>query len=225
MQERKARVKDYCNRHKRNADTVLGKDLRYFNVFRRRKVIYCFIPIVSSSQWKKELSPLVENDKPIYKGSLKTDLSRFPPQEVEQILKNYFAFLLVRDPMEWVLSAYKDKVVKDNEYYHPVYGRDIIKRYRPNATKQALETGSAVSFPEFTKYAIRSCHPYQLVGPRAKPEPVRSSTLLYGPWQEISVDLDAISNGENLFVVVDYYSRWLEAIPLKKTTRSSCLKT
>ena len=124
-----------------------------------------------------------------------------------------------------MLSAYKDKFLKDNEYYHPVYGRDIIKRYRPNATKQALKTGSAVTFPEFTKYAIRSCHPYQLVGRRAKPEPVRSSTLLDGPWQEISVDLDAISNDEHLLVVIDYYSRWLETIPLKKTTRGSCLET
>ena len=213
LQKRKARVQDYCKRYKRNADTVLGKDLLYFNVFRSRKVIYCFVPNVSSSQWKKEVSPLVENDKQIYKGSLKTDLSRFPPQEVEQMLKNYFAFLFVRDPIERVLSAYKDKIVKHNEYYHPVYGRDIIKRYRPNATKQALETCSAVSFPEFTKYAIRSCHPYQLVGRRAKPEPVRSSSLLRGPWQEISIDLDAISNDEHLLVVVDYYSGWLEAIP------------
>ena len=124
------------------------------------------------------MSPLVEHDKQIYKGSLKTDLSRFPPQKVEQILKNYFAFLFVRDPIERVLSTYKDKFVKDNEYYHPVYGRDIIKRYRPNATKQALETGSAETLPEFTKYAIRSCHPYQLVGPRAKPDPVMSSSFL-----------------------------------------------
>jgi len=191
---------------------VLGKDIHYFNVFRSRKVIYCFVPNVSSSQWKKELSPLVDDDKLIYKGSLKTDPSRFPPQEVEQMLKNYFAFLFVRDPMERVLSAYKEKFVKDNEYYHPVYGRNTIKRYRPNATKQALKTDSAVTFPEFTKYAIRSCHPYQLLGPRAKPEPVKSSSLLRGPWKEISIDLDAISNDEHLLVVVDYYSSWLEAI-------------
>ena len=31
--------------------------------------------------------------------------------------------------------------------------------------------------------AIRSCHPCQLVGPRGKPEPVRSSSLPDGPWQ------------------------------------------
>ena len=65
--------------------------------------------------------------------------------------------------------------------------------------------------------AIRACHPCQLVGPRAKPEPIRSSRLPDDPWQEISIDLLEISNGEHLLVVVDYYSRWREAILLKKT--------
>ena len=72
--------------------------------------------------------------------------------------------------------------------------------------------------------AIRSCHPCELVGPRAKPEPLRSSSLLDGPWQDISVDLLEISNGEHLLVVVDYYSRWLEAILLKKTDAQRVIK-
>ena len=45
-----------------------------------------------------------------------------------------------------------------------------------------------------------------------------------GPWQEISVDLLEISNGEHLLVVVDYYSRWLEAILLKKTDAQRVIK-
>ena len=73
--------------------------------------------------------------------------------------------------------------------------------------------------------AIRSCHPCQLVGPRAKPEPLRSSSLPDGPWQEISFDLLEISNGEHLLVVVDYYSRWLEAILLKKTDAQHVIKS
>ena len=48
-----------------------------------------------------------------------------------------------------------------------------------------------------------------------KPEHMRSSILPDRPWQEISFDLLDISNGEQL-MVVDYYSRWLEAILLKK---------
>ena len=58
-----------------------------------------------------------------------------------------------------------------------------------------------VSWPQKEKQvedAIRSCHPYQLVGPRAKSEPVRSSSPLDGSWREISVDLLEISYGERL---------------------------
>jgi len=73
--------------------------------------------------------------------------------------------------------------------------------------------------------AIRLYHPYQLVGRRAKPEPVMSTSFLDGLWQEIPVDLHEISNGEHLLVVVDHYSCWLETIPVKETTRGSCLKT
>ena len=60
---------------------------------------------------------------------------------------------------------------------------------------------------------------------KSKPEPVRSSSLPDGPWQEIPVDLLEISNGEHLLVVVDYYSRWLEAILLKKTDAQHVIKS
>ena len=72
---------------------------------------------------------------------------------------------------------------------------------------------------------IRACHPCQLVGPRAKPEPVRSTTLPEGPWQELSIDLLDMSNGEHLLVVVDYHSRWIEAILLKKTDAQHVIKS
>ena len=47
-------------------------------------------------------------DKKIYNGSSKNNLSKFPRQEVEQMLKNYFRFLFVRDPTERVVSAYTE---------------------------------------------------------------------------------------------------------------------
>ena len=153
LQERKARVQDYCNRHKRK-DTVFGHDLRYFLIFRSRKLIYCFIPKVASTQWKKELSGLEEEDKQIFRkvnGSLENIR-----QEVEEMLKNYFTFLFVRDPMERVLSAYKDKFLNENKPFHRAIGRRIIKQYRRNATQQALETGSGVTFPEFANFVVDS---------------------------------------------------------------------
>ena len=73
--------------------------------------------------------------------------------------------------------------------------------------------------------AIRACHPCQLVGPRSKPEPVRSSKLPDSPWQQISVDLLEISSGNHLLVVVDFYSRWIEAVLLKKTDAQHVIRS
>lgn len=158
LQERRALVQDYCTRHKRHG-TVFGNNLRYFLVFRSRKVIYCFIPKIASKQWKKELSVLEEEDDQIYgkvNDSFKNDLNHFSREEVEKMLKNYFTFLFVRDPMERVLSAYKDKFLKENKAFHRAIGRRIVKQYRSNATQQALEKGSDVTFPEFTNFVVDS---------------------------------------------------------------------
>lgn len=192
LQERKALVQDYCKRHNRTADTVLGKDLHYFDVFRSRKVIYCYLPKVSSSIWKRELAALVEEDKKIYKGSLKNVLGKFPRQEVEQMLKNYFTFLFVRDPMERVLSAYKNKFLQDNNYFHRTYGRGIIKLYRPNATKEALETGSGVTFPEFTRHVVEI---------QSRNEHWQSFDKLCHP---CAVNYDFIGRFENLYEEASY---------------------
>lgn len=47
----------------------------------------------------------------------------------------------------------------------------------------------------------------QRVGPRAKPEPVRSTELPEAAWQEIAIYLLEINSGNHRFVVtVDYFS-------------------
>ena len=65
--------------------------------------------------------------------------------------------------------------------------------------------------------SIKACHPCQLVSPRSKAEPVRSTMLPEGPWSDIAVDLLEIPGGNHLLVAVDNYSRWPEVILLKKT--------
>ena len=67
---------------------------------------------------------------------------------------------------------------------------------------------------------VKACHPCQLVGPRSKTEPIRSTTLPEGPWGDIAVDLLEIPGGNHLLVVVDNYSRWPEVILFKKTDAS-----
>ena len=75
---------------------------------------------------------------------------------------------------------------------------------------------------------IRVCNPYHLVGPRPKPELIRSTPLLQGPWGEIAVDLLEIPKKGQLLVEVDYYSKWPEIAFLTKNdtgTVSKCLQS
>ncbi|XP_068686815.1 carbohydrate sulfotransferase 11-like isoform X2 [Montipora foliosa] len=160
VQERRKLVQDYCKRYRRN-DTVIGKDLRYHLVFHSKKVIYCFVPKVASSQWKKELCLLNEDNQTCSKGLHEADFKRlnhYHPEEALNMLNNYFTFMFTREPFERLLSAYKNKFLKENKIFRRAIGRNIIKLTRPNATKYALETGSGVTFPEFTKYVVKTQH-------------------------------------------------------------------
>ena len=71
---------------------------------------------------------------------------------------------------------------------------------------------------------ITACYPCQLVGPRPKPEPIRSTPLPQGPWSEVAVDLLEISKKGHLLVVVDYYSKWPERAFLTKTDAGTVIK-
>ena len=59
--------------------------------------------------------------------------------------------------------------------------------------------------------ACRACHEYQLVSQPDGPEPVSPTKLPAAPWVDLEADLmGPIPSGEYLFVVVDYYSRFIK---------------
>ena len=41
-----------------------------------------------------------------------------------------------------------------NWFYHEQIGKKIIRMFRPNATKEALETGDGVTFREFLQFLV-----------------------------------------------------------------------
>ncbi|VFV32566.1 carbohydrate sulfotransferase 8 [Lynx pardinus] len=69
-------------------------------------------------------------------------------------LSTYTKMLFVREPFERLVSAFRDKFEHPNSYYHPVFGKAILARYRANASREALRTGSGVRFPEFVQYLL-----------------------------------------------------------------------
>ena len=87
-------------------------------------------------------------------------------------------------------------------------------------TKQNLRT--KVWWPGMDKAVnrhCRTCHGCQLVARPDPPEPIRSTPLPDGPWQDLAVDLmGPLPSGHSLLVIVDYYSRFYEVEIMQSTT-------
>ena len=92
-------------------------------------------------------------------------------------------------------------------------------------TKQNLRT--KVWWPGMDKAAerhCRACHGCQLVAQPDPPEPIRSTSLPDGPWQDLAVNLmGPLPSGHSLLVIVDYYSRFYEVEVMQSTTAENII--
>ncbi|XP_055585173.1 uncharacterized protein K02A2.6-like [Uranotaenia lowii] len=71
---------------------------------------------------------------------------------------------------------------------------------------------------------VKSCRSCVLVSAPDPPIPMIRKELPCRPWQDIAIDfLGPLPNGENLLVVVDYYSRYVEVSEMKNTTVSETI--
>ena len=73
-------------------------------------------------------------------------------EDILMKLKTYHKFVVVRHPLDRLVSAYKDKLAGDNEVFEHLLGTLIIKALRPNASDIALKSGKGVTFQEYIKY-------------------------------------------------------------------------
>uniref|UniRef100_A0A8C4RXS2 Carbohydrate sulfotransferase n=1 Tax=Erpetoichthys calabaricus TaxID=27687 RepID=A0A8C4RXS2_ERPCA len=126
------------------------------------KILYCEVPKVGCSNWKRILMVLNGKaqsatqivHKDVHYGKHLQRLSSFNISGIQQRLNSFTKIIVVRDPMERLVSAFRDKFEHPNSYYHPQYGKIIIKKYRKNATQEALNSGSGVTFKEFVQYIL-----------------------------------------------------------------------
>ena len=71
----------------------------------------------------------------------------------------------------------------------------------------------------------KSCHGCQVVGEFCAPEPMQRVEPPSGPWQNVAIDvLGPFPSGENLLVVVDYYSRFFEVVIMRSTTSQKMIE-
>ena len=70
-----------------------------------------------------------------------------------------------------------------------------------------------------TKKLCAECYGCQLVTKHVPLPPVKPTPMPQRPWEDFALDiLGPLPSGENLLVLVDYHSRWIEVDVVRATT-------
>ncbi|XP_063783842.1 carbohydrate sulfotransferase 11 isoform X4 [Pseudophryne corroboree] len=167
-QMRRDQVTDMCRANNvlnRKRRMLTPNDLKHLVVDEYHEMIYCYVPKVACTNWKRVMMVLTGRGKysdPMeipanvahVPSNLKT-LNQYSIPEINHRLKNFMKFLFVREPFERLVSAYRNKFTqKYNTSFHKRYGTKIVRRQRKNATQAALHNGNDVKFEEFVAYLI-----------------------------------------------------------------------
>ncbi len=125
------------------------------------RFLYCEIPKVATSNWKRVLMTLNGHAKSPWdiesrdvhnksRGYFRY-LNEYSASEIVARLKTYYKFLFVRHPFERLASAYRNKFIENYNmtFFERVYGRYIIRKFRTNFSQN-----NRISFGEFINYIL-----------------------------------------------------------------------
>jgi len=160
QKEATTKIQEYCAEYGKDSSE---KDLDFSNfiVLEKSKLVYCTVPKVACTVWKRILANLEGHNitQGVHmktKGKLKI-LSNYRTEDRSKILKTYKKFMFVREPFERLLSAYKDC------FWGKFKRRqDTWKRYR-KAIRFVLATRSGLdidvntdntTFEQFATYLV-----------------------------------------------------------------------
>ena len=213
--DRKQLVHDLCSidsafdfpGKSRPFDEIPSRELAHLIVDDHHRIIYCYVPKVACSHWKRIMIVLSESlevngvpyqdpkDVPIkqvHNRGIHLTFNKFQERYgnlsrhlMNVKLKNYTKFLFVRDPFVRLISAYRNKLEKADEYFYRMYSTVMLKRYSnysnpPASVFDAFRSGIRPSFSHFIQYLLdpntekytpfnehwqqvyRLCHPCQI---------------------------------------------------------------
>ncbi|KAK2846103.1 hypothetical protein Q7C36_010957 [Tachysurus vachellii] len=158
---------------RKSFDNIQNEELHNLLVDDRHGIIYCYVPKVACTAWKRIMIVLSESlkmygvpyknpqDIPIKEvhGSSLKHLNTYPKAAMKQKLQTYKKFIFVRDPFVRLISAYKDKLQSPNQIYYERIGIQILKQFGnvsnpPASVKQANAQGIVPSFSDFIQYIL-----------------------------------------------------------------------
>uniref|UniRef100_A0A8C5SDJ9 Carbohydrate sulfotransferase n=1 Tax=Laticauda laticaudata TaxID=8630 RepID=A0A8C5SDJ9_LATLA len=164
-QHRRELLSSMCHRYTRKRRLLTPDDLRHLVVDDVHELLYCYVPKVACTNWKRVLMVLTGHGKyqdpleiPAHEAHVPTNLrtlSEYSTPEINYRLRNYLKFIFVREPLERLVSAYRNKFTRSyNTAFHKRYGTKIIRRHRQDPSSEALESGHDVRFEEFVYYLL-----------------------------------------------------------------------
>ncbi|XP_024144244.1 carbohydrate sulfotransferase 12 [Oryzias melastigma] len=153
---RKDLLRKHCASENQSLVSLNNIDLNNFIVDDKHGIIYCYIPKVACTNWKRTLIAL-KHDEPYpdpmsFKGDWvhKFDrfrlLKHFPIQERKAKLQHYTKFLFVRDPFVRLISAFRDKIQHYDKYFYDGYIRVMLQRY--NSQNVVKNNGTKSKYPK-----------------------------------------------------------------------------
>jgi len=164
QQRRRRQLADGCREFRLEVDK---RRRAWFEMYYDDKIeyIYCLVSKASCTSWKRTLMMLtgkitkfqLPEQLPIglvhnHRNSDKyiTRLEKLPKDEREWRFDRYFNFLFVREPLERLVSGYRDKLLVDPGYHVDV---DIVRKYRPHEYNASVKRYNT-TFAEFVRYVL-----------------------------------------------------------------------
>ncbi|XP_054280577.1 carbohydrate sulfotransferase 11-like [Macrosteles quadrilineatus] len=139
--------------------------LEHILVDSKHKVLYCYVPKVACTNWKRVFMVMIGMTKTsdilaippstVHQQHYIPSLINFTSAQVQGMLRTYTKFIFVRHPFERLVSAYRNKFEQQynsSKYFHNRFGRKIVKIFRNNPSPLSLLNGDDVTFAEFVAY-------------------------------------------------------------------------
>ncbi|KAJ8344900.1 hypothetical protein SKAU_G00290930 [Synaphobranchus kaupii] len=189
QEDRKQLMRDLCSVNStldfpgksRTLDDIPSRELDHLIVDDRHGIMYCYVPKVACSNWKRIMIVLSESllvkgvpyrdpmdipTKHIHDPRVHLTLNKFWKRYgkfsrhlIKVKLKNYTKFLFVRDPFVRLISAYRNKLEKANDDFYRRFSTVMLKRYGnysnpPASVVEAFSSGIRPAFSNFIQYLL-----------------------------------------------------------------------
>nr|XP_019958676.1 PREDICTED: carbohydrate sulfotransferase 12 isoform X1 [Paralichthys olivaceus]XP_019958677.1 PREDICTED: carbohydrate sulfotransferase 12 isoform X1 [Paralichthys olivaceus] len=192
QEARKQRIMDVCSGQDavefpgrtRPFEQIPNRELDHLIVDDTHQIIYCYVPKVACTNWKRVMVVLSQSLISPSSGKPYTDPEAVPPDLVHNStlhltfakfwrhygslsrhlmalkLQHYTKFLFVRDPFVRLISAFRNKFGRPNQDFYKQFGSVMLRRYGnvsgslPETVAEAFAAGIKPTFQQFVTYLL-----------------------------------------------------------------------